>query len=180
MALPGGSLSLSVSFPPHGLSPKTPRSVSGAVAEVRAALETFGLVHEHKKGKQFTSHVRWQNLVKKAALRTVGGGAHHDGRDACRPRGGRQFWCCRVADPHHDRRGEVLSSVASFPVTFPTICPNANSQSSLWAQLSHSYPGGGRDPDVPPIAPRLASAKKHSPHAARAPCANVIFARCHF
>ena len=59
------------------------------VAIIRAALETFGLVHEHKKGMPFTSHVRRQNLVKKAALRTVGGGAHHDGRGACRPRGGR-------------------------------------------------------------------------------------------
>ena len=32
---------------------------------IRAGLGTFGLVHEHKKGMPFTSHVRWQNLVKK-------------------------------------------------------------------------------------------------------------------
>ena len=117
----------------------------------RAAIETFGLVHEHKKGMPFTSHVRWQNLVKKAALRTVGGGAHYDGRDACRPRGGRQFWCCRVADPHHDRRGEVLSSVASFPWTFPAMCPNVNRQPPLWAKLERRDSGGG----AIPVFPRL-------------------------
>ena len=163
MTLPGGSLSLSVSFPPHGLSPKTPRLVSGAVAEVRAALETFGLVHEHKKGKQFTSHVRWQNLVKKAALRTVGGGAHHDGRDACRPRGGRQFWCCRVADPHHDRRGEVLSSPPSFPLAFfPTICPNVNHEPSLWAKRWQLGSGGGAIPMFPRL-PRVLRARITEP-----------------
>ena len=36
---------------------------------------------------------------------------------------------------------------------------------------------GGRDPDVPPIAPRVTSAKKQSPNTARAPCSNDIFAR---
>ena len=33
---------------------------------------------------------------------------------------------------------------------------------------------------MPPIAPRLASANNHGPTAARAPCWNVIFARCQF
>ena len=34
---------------------------------------------------------------------------------------------------------------------------------------------GGGDPDAPPIAPRLASAKNHTHTTARAPCANTIF-----
>ena len=106
----------------------------GGSGNVRAALETFGLVHEHKKGMPFTSHVRWQNLVKKAALLTVGGGAHHHGRDACRLRGGRRSRCSCVVDRHHDRRGERRSSFPSFPVTFPTMCPNVNRQPPLWAK----------------------------------------------
>jgi hypothetical protein len=39
---------------------------------------------------------------------------------------------------------------------------------------------GGRDPDMPPTPPRLASVNNRGPTAARAPCWNVIFARCHF
>ena len=31
-------------------------------ADSRAALETFGLVHEHNEVTCFTSHVRWQKL----------------------------------------------------------------------------------------------------------------------
>ena len=105
------------------------RSVAAELitAQDRAGLETFGLVHEHKCGYIFTSHVRWQKLPKKKALRPVGGGgAHHHGRDACRLRGGRQSCCSCVVDRHHDRRGERRSSFPSFPVTFPTMCPNAN------------------------------------------------------
>ena len=36
---------------------------------VRAALETFGLVHEHNYVMTRTPHVRWQKLREKAALR---------------------------------------------------------------------------------------------------------------
>ena len=79
----------------------------------------------------------------------MGGGAHHDGRDACRQRGGRFRLCCRVVDPHHDRRGEVLSSVASFPLTFPTIRPNVNRQPSLWAKRWQLGSGGGAIPTCP-------------------------------
>ena len=114
------------------------------------------------------SHVRWQNLVKKAALRTVGGGAHHHGRDACRPRGGRQFWCSCVVDRHHDRRGERRSSFPSFPVTFPTIFPNANRQSSLWAKWGHTDSGGGAIPTCP-RRPHVLRAQKHTPLTRSAP-----------
>ena len=38
--------------------------VSGS-AGARAALETFGLVHEHKYVMTRTPHVRWQKLRKK-------------------------------------------------------------------------------------------------------------------
>ena len=91
----------------------------------RAGLETFGLVHEH-------------NLVtRKILLRRpeIGEKKLRCGRGLWRPspwprrlptRRGRFRLCCRVVDPHHDRRGEILSSVASFPLTFPNMCPNVN------------------------------------------------------
>ena len=87
----------------------------------------------------------------------MGGGAHHHGRDACRLRGGRRSRCGCVVDTHHDRRGEVLSSFPSFPLTFPTICPNVNRQPPLWAKPQHTESGGG----AIPIFPRL-------PHVLRA------------
>lgn len=92
----------------------------------------------------------------------MGGGAHHDGRDACRQRGGRFRLCCRVVDPHHDRRGEVLSSVASFPLTFPTIRPNVNRQPSLWAKPQHTDSGGGAIPMFPRL-PRVLRARITEP-----------------
>ena len=100
----------------------------------RAGLERFGLVHEHKNTEQIYVSCSWAEFTKKAALRTVGGGAHHHGRDACRLRGGRRSRCSCVVDPHHDRRGERRSSFPSFPLTFPTICPNVNRQPPLWAK----------------------------------------------
>ena len=95
----------------------------------------------------------------------MGGGAHHDGRDAGRLRGGRRSRCSCVVDRHHDRRGERRSSSPSFPLTFPTMFPNANRQSPLWTlgkTLTYLL-RGERDPDVPPIAQRLVSAKYTSP-----------------
>ena len=110
--------------------------------------------------------------MKKSCAAAVGGGAHHHhhGRDVCRLRGGQRSRCSCVVDRHHDRRGERRSSFPSFPLTFPTMCPNVNRQPPLWAKVENTDSGGGRDPDVPPIAPRLESAKNQSPHTARAPC----------
>ena len=124
-----------------------------------------------------------QNLVEKSCATAVGGGAHHHGRGACRIRGGRFRLCCRVVDPHHDRRGERRSSFPSFPLTFPTMCPNVIQRQPLIGTLGKTptYGSrGGRDPGVPPISPRLASTKTRSPHVPRAPCSNAIFARCQF
>ena len=105
----------------------------------------------------------------------MGGGAHHHGRDACRLRGGRRSRCSCVVDRHHDRRGERRSSFPSFPVTFPTMCPNANRQSPLWAKLGILGSGGGAIPMFPRL-PRVLRAQKHAPlTAARAPCPNAIF-----
>ena len=109
--------------------------------------------------------VQKQNTVtestKKAALRTVNGGAHQHGRDAWRLRGGRRSRCSCVVDRHHDRRGERRSSSPSFPVTFPTMCPNVNSESSLWAKLQLTYSGGGAIPMFPRL-PRVLRASKHT------------------
>ena len=55
-----------------------------------AGLERFGLVHAHKDTEQIYVSCSWAEVTKKAALPTVGGGAHHHGRDACRLRGGRR------------------------------------------------------------------------------------------
>ena len=134
---------------------------------VRAALERFGLVHEHKKGMPFTSHVR-RRIVKKAALLAVGGGAHQHGRDACRLRGGRRSRCGCVVDPHHDRRGEHRSSFPSFPLTFPTICPNVNRQPPLWAKWENTDSGGGAIPMFPRL-PRVLRAQKNTPLTLPAP-----------
>ena len=98
----------------------------------------------------------------------VGGGAHHDGRDACRLRGGRQPRRSCVVHRHHDRRGERRSSFPSFPVTFPTIFPNANRQSPLWAKLQHTDSGGGTIP-MSPRLPRVLRAPKHGPLTRPAP-----------
>ena len=94
--------------------------------ERRAGLETFGLVHEHKCGHIFYVSCTLPEVAKKTCAKDPHGGAHHHGRDACRLRGGRRWRCSRVVDPHHDRRGERRSSFASFPLTFPTMCPNVN------------------------------------------------------
>ena len=106
--------------------------------------------------------------MKKAALLTVGGGAHQHGRDACRLRGGRRSRCSCVVDPHHDRRGERRSSFPSFPVTFATMCPNANRESSLWAKPQHTDSGGGAIPMFPRL-PRVLRAPKHGPLTLPAP-----------
>jgi hypothetical protein len=84
-----------------------------------------------------------------------GGGAHQHGRDAWRLRGGRRSRCSCVVDPHHDRRGERRSSFPSFPLTFPTICPNVNRQPSLWAKPQHTDSGGGAIPMFPRRLPRV-------------------------
>ena len=101
-----------------------------------------------------TPHVRWQNLVKKSRAAAVGGGAHQHGRDAWRLRGGRRSRCSCVVDPHHDRRGERRSSFPSFPLTFPTICPNVNRQPPLWAKVGNTDSGGGAIPMFPRL-PRV-------------------------
>ena len=88
----------------------------------------------------------------------MGGGAHHHGRAACRLRGGRRSRCSCVVDRHHDRRGERRSSFPSFPVTCPTICPNINRYSSLWAKLGQTDSGGGAIPMFPRL-PRVLQAR---------------------
>ena len=92
----------------------------------------------------------------------MGGGAHQHGRDAWRLRGGRRSRCSCVVDPHHDRRGEHRSSFPSFPLTFPTICPNANRQPSLWAKRQHRDSGGGAIPMFPRL-PRVLRARITEP-----------------
>ena len=98
----------------------------------------------------------------------MGGGAHQHGRDACRLRGGRRSRCGCVVDPHHDRRGEHRSSFPSFPLTFPTICPNVNRQPPLWAKRKHTYSGGGAIPMFPRL-PRVLRAQKNTPLTLPAP-----------
>jgi hypothetical protein len=98
----------------------------------------------------------------------VGGGAHHDGRDACPPRGWRFWLCARVVDPHHDRRGERRSSFPSFPLTFPTMFPNVNRQPSLWAKWGNTDSGGGAIPTCP-RRPHVLRAQKHGPLTLPAP-----------
>ena len=90
----------------------------------------------------------------------MGGGAHQHGRDAWRLRGGRRPRCSCVVDPHHDCRGEHRPSFPSFPLTFPTICPNVNRQPPLWAQVSHrsSSPRGSAIP-MSPRLPRVLRAR---------------------
>ena len=105
---------------------------------------------------------------EKSRVMAVGGGAHHHGRDACRLRGGRRSRCGCVVDPHHDRRGERRSSFPSFPVTFPTICPNANRQPPLWAKWENTDSGGGAIPMFPRL-PRVLRAPKHGPLTRPAP-----------
>ena len=121
-----------------------------------------------------------RNWRKKPPLQTVGGGAHQHGRDACRLRGGRRSRCSCVVDTHHDRRGERRSSFPSFPLTFPTICPNVNRQPPLWAKREHTDSGGGAIPMFPRLPRVLRARITRSPTAPRAPCSNAIFARCHF
>ena len=98
----------------------------------------------------------------------VGGGAHQHGRDAWRLRGGRRSRCSCVVDPHHDRRGERRSAFPSFPLTFPTICPNANRQPPLWAKPQHTDSGGGAIPMFPRL-PRVLRAQKNTPLTLPAP-----------
>ena len=43
-----------------------------------------------------------KNLVKKICAAAVGGGVHHDGRNACRLRGGGRSRCSCVVDRHHE------------------------------------------------------------------------------
>ena len=95
-------------------------------AGARAGLETFGLVHEHKSVTFFNVSCMLPERAKKACAKDQHGGAHHHGRDARRLRGGRRWRLSRVVDPHHDHRGERRSSFPSFPMTFPTMCPNVN------------------------------------------------------
>ena len=98
-----------------------------------ADLEAVGLVHEHNLGNGNKGYTSIENLVKSCAA-AVGGSAHHHGCDAWRLRGGGRSRCSCVVDRHHDRRGERRSSFPSFPVIFPTMCPNGNRQPSLWAK----------------------------------------------
>ena len=99
--------------------------------------------------------------MKKAALLTVGGGAHQHGRDACCLRGGRRSRCSCVVDRHHDRRGERRSSFPSFPLTFCFMFPNVNRQSPLWANLGQMGSGGGAIPMFPRL-PRVLRALKNT------------------
>ena len=73
--------SLSDKFPPIWLAVRTivgrgddPSNPGATTADWqctdRAALETFGLVHEHKYATAHTSHVRCQNVPKKRAPKT--------------------------------------------------------------------------------------------------------------
>ena len=98
----------------------------------------------------------------------MGGGAHQHGRDAWRLRGGRRSRCSCVVDRHHDRRGERRSSFPSFPLTFPTICPNVNRQPPLWAKLGQTDSGGGAIPTCP-RRPRVLRAQKNTPLTLPAP-----------
>ena len=146
--------------PPRSTS--GPNRSQGGHRNSRAALETFGLVHEHKNTEQIYVSCSWVEVTKKAALPTVGGGAHHHGRDACRLRGRRRSRCSCVVDPHHDRRGERRSSFPSFPLTFPTMCRNVNRQSSLWEKRWHMGSGGGAIPTCP-RRPHVLRAQKNTP-----------------
>ena len=98
----------------------------------------------------------------------MGGGAHYHGRDAWRLRGGRRSRCSCVVDRHHDRRGERRSSFPSFPLTFPTMRPNVNRQSSLWAKRWQLGSGGGAIPMFPRLA-HVLRAQKHGPLTRPAP-----------
>ena len=82
--------------------------------------------------------------------------------------GGRRSCCSCVVDGHHDRRGEVLSSVGSFPLTFPTMCPNVNRQPPLWAKVENTDSGGGAIPMFPRL-PRVLRAQKNAPLTLPAP-----------
>ena len=104
----------------------------------------------------------WAEVTKKSRAAAVGGGAHQHGRDAWRLRGGRRSRCSCVVDPHHDRRGEHRPSFPSFPLTFPTICPNVNRQPPLWAKLQHTDSGGGAIPMFPRL-PRVLRARITEP-----------------
>ena len=64
--------------------------------------------------------------------------------------------------------GGVLSSVASFPLTFPTMFPNVNRQPPLWAKPQHTDSGGGAIPMFPRL-PRVLRARKHGPLTRPAP-----------
>ena len=99
--------------------------------------------------------------MKKAALLTVGGGAHQHGRDACCLRGGRRSRCSCVVDPHHDRRGERRSLFPSFPLAFCFMFPNVNRQPLLWAKLGQMGSGGGAIPMFPRL-PRVLRALKNT------------------
>ena len=134
----------------------------------RAGLERFGLVHEHKNTKQIYVSCSWAEVTKKSRAAAVGGGAHQHGRDAWRLRGGRRSRCSCVVDPHHDRRGEHRSSFPSFPLTFPTICPNVNRQPPLWAKVGNTDSGGGAIPMFPRL-PRVLRPQKHGPLTLPAP-----------
>ena len=104
----------------------------------------FGLVHEHKYVTAFYVSCTFPERSKKACAKDPHGGA-------CRLRVGRRWRLSRVVDPHHDRRGERRSSFPSFPVTFPTMCPNVNRQSSLWVKWENTDSGWG----AVPMSPRL-------------------------
>ena len=107
-------------------------------------------------------------MVEKSRAAAVGGGAHQHGRDAWRLRGGRRSRCSCVVDRHHDRRGERRPSPPSFPLTFPTICPNVNRQPSLWAKWENTDSGGGAIPVFPRL-PHVLRAPKHGPLTLPAP-----------
>ena len=112
-----------------------PRSTDNeTTTTTRAALDTLGLVREHKYVMTRTPHVRWQKLRKKAALPpwVVAPISTAATPGAFAVRGGRRSRCSGVVDPHHDRRGEHRPSSPSFPLAVPASCPNANRRPPLW------------------------------------------------
>ena len=111
---------------------------------------------------KFKCHVRGQKLRKKAALRPWVVAPISMATTPAAFAGGWRSRCSCVVDPHHDRRGERRSSPPSFPLTFPTICPNVNRQPPLWAKRWQLGSGGVAIPMFPRL-PRVLRARITDP-----------------
>ena len=134
--------------------------------DARAALETFGLVHEQKNGVHLTSHVRWQKLRKKLRCGPWVVAPITMAAAPADPAGGGNFGVAALSTRTTTAEVRFCHRPPGSLWHFPPCSPISTANRHLGQNGETRTPGGARSrcsPDCPESCERENTVPSHGP-----------------